>query len=385
MYDPSIADQVDQALVGQDPDGDLVEELAQDFAHYLAESQASEAGGDPRPPEGGEPAGGSPAQRADRGIASEDAHAVARAFRPAAAASDASEGANQAREPGPREQTSGKIDWGALSRGTGGHRSTYNERSGLVTYKTSDTQLLISRDESRFKRLKHAVITSARLLQEQVQEWSRGGFRYKPALVTLTYRPGEEWTPGDVVSFMKSVRAYLARRKIKALYTWVAEIQQQRAETRPWDMVLHYHVMIWLPRGVTLPKPDKRGWWKHGSTKIEWARNAVSYLAKYASKGGCFERVPSGARMSGCGGLEQKRRQERSWWVAPRWVREKWGVEHRPMRAVGGGWLSRLSGEIIRSAWRFAGVMCNGRVIHLRKIESDWAALATLRRGLATE
>lgn len=363
MYDPNIAPEGDQARVGQDPGESLVEELAQDFIQYLAAAQESAAGGDPRRPDGGQPAGGSPAQRADRGVASEDAYAVARAFRPATAASEASEGATS-------------------SHGTAGHHSTRAQYPGLVTYTTSDTLVQISRDESRVKRLRHAVITSARLLQEQVEEWSRGGFRYKAALVTLTYRPREEWTPGDVVSFIKSVRAYLARRKIKALYVWVAEIQQQRAEARSWDMVLHYHVMIWLPRGVTVPKPDKRGWWKHGSTKIEWARNAVGYLAKYASKGGCFERVPSGARMSGCGGLEQKRRQERSWWVAPRWVRDKWGIEHRPVRAVGGGWLSRLSGEIIRSAWRFAGVMCNGKVICLRNIEPEWTASPGLMRGV---
>lgn len=347
MYDPSIVAEAGQAFVGEDPGEDLVEELAQDFVQYLAESEGSGAGGDPRPPEGGELAGGFPAQRADQGAASKDAPAGARAFRPATAASDASERANQARESRPGEQTTGKVDGATWSRETG------DEGSGLVLYKTS---LTLVRDEVRLKRMKHGVTTSARLIEEEMVELRRGGFRWKAVFLTLTYRPGETWSPKDIAECIQRVRVYLGRRGIRCVYVWVAEIQERRAEARPGETALHYHVMFWLPRGISLPMPDKRGWWTHGSTRIEWAQKPVGYLTKYASKGGLLDYVPSGARLSGFGGLSKGRRTERAWWMLPSYIREKWGQEHRPCRATGGGWLSRLTGEVMESAWRLVAV-----------------------------
>jgi len=116
---------------------------------------------------------------------------------------------------------------------------------------------------------------------------------------------------------------------------------------------IHYHVVVWLPKGLTLPKPDKQGWWRHGMTNIEWARRAVGYVAKYASKGQDIrgDQLPAGARIHGCGGHEVEERQERSWWALPGWLRELWGMEHSAKRCSG-GWVSRLTGEVVRSPWR---------------------------------
>jgi hypothetical protein len=48
-------------------------------------------------------------------------------------------------------------------------------------------------------------------------------------------------------------------------------------------------------------------------TKIDAARNALGYLVNYTKKGrGSLVRAPKGARISGCGGLEQAERQKKA-------------------------------------------------------------------------
>ena len=189
--------------------------------------------------------------------------------------------------------------------------------------------------------MKRGVLTSGRLLHE---ETTRGGFRFRVAMLTLTYRPDVSWDARHVTQCIKRIRAYLRRRGHACRYVWVLE---NTKAGKP-----HYHVLLWLPRGLTLPKPDKRGWWPHGLTRIEWARNAIGYLAKYASKGSGGHPFPKGARLHGSGGLSASARAERAWWLAPSWVREHFSLEMRPARAPGGGWISRVTGEWLPSPWR---------------------------------
>lgn len=209
---------------------------------------------------------------------------------------------------------------------------------GLVPTKTSVT---LVRQEARLKRMKRSVLTSARLMQEEATDH---GWRFRVAMLTLTYRPEAQWSARHITGLVKALRAYLDRRKVRARYVWVLELTQAG---KP-----HYHLLIWLPRGMSLPKPDKRGWWPHGLTRIEWARSAVGYLAKYASKGTDGYAFPKGARLCGVGGLSLRSRLEKAWWLAPSWVREAFSIEERPVRAPGGGWVSRISGDWLPSPWR---------------------------------
>ncbi len=140
--------------------------------------------------------------------------------------------------------------------------------------------------------MRYGVLTAGRLLRDEVRP---GGFRYKWAMVTATYRPEAEWDAKHVTRLINNIRDYLRRRGHPMRYIWVLELQKRGAP--------HYHLMIELPAGLTLPKPDKRGWWAHGSTRIEWARHVLGYLAKYISKGTADDEFPKGARISGCGGL----------------------------------------------------------------------------------
>lgn len=226
---------------------------------------------------------------------------------------------------------------------------------GLVSSETSDTRsgeraraleenpegITVYRHDARLKRMQRSVRTAAELHRDETRA---GGFRCRAAMVTLTYAPEIDWQARHVSAFVKAVRQYLARRGFACRFVWVLELTKAG---RP-----HYHALFWLPRGLTLPKPDRRGWWPHGSTRIEWARSPVGYLCKYASKGCAAGDLPKGARLCGLGGLSVAGRRLRSWRLCPAWVREVFAVEDRPIRAPGGGWLSRLSGDFEPARWR---------------------------------
>ena len=161
------------------------------------------------------------------------------------------------------------------------------------------------------------------------------GPEHVPLMVTLTYAgTNADWRPEHVSKFIKHCREWLKRRDVRFRYVWVAELQKRG--------VIHYHVAIWLPAGVNLPKPDQAGWWPHGMTRIETARAAVPYLMKYLSKGGTADRyrLPRSARSYGGGGLEATMRLARRWLGLPSFVRARADVAQSAgwKRAVGGGW-----------------------------------------------
>jgi len=129
-------------------------------------------------------------------------------------------------------------------------------------------------------------------------------------------------------------------------FVWVQEFTKKG---RP-----HYHMLLWLPLGLTLPKPDKQRWWPFGMTKIEWARNAIGYIAKYASKGDSLAQPAKGARMHGNGGLDGDALLEQRWWKLPTWLRGSVALEDRVRRAAprsGGGFVHPGTGEVYRSPW----------------------------------
>jgi hypothetical protein len=114
--------------------------------------------------------------------------------------------------------------------------------------------------------------------------------------------------------------------------------------------VPHYHLLIWLPRGISLPKPDKRGWWPHGLTRIEWARNAVGYLVKYASKAEKASAFPKGARLFGVRGLAEDADRHRHYMRAF-WLKERVSLGDRVQRLKDGWYLNVTTGELLRSPY----------------------------------
>jgi hypothetical protein len=234
---------------------------------------------------------------------------------------------------------------------------------GLVSFSTSDKRLslpgfdesprhLVALDphRSRLKRMRSSVLTAANLIRARL---GGSGRRWKVAMLHLTYADEDEFSPDQISRLMKHIREWSRRRRLPALpYVWVLERGERRGR-------LHYHVLVWLPKGVTLPKPDKQGWWPWGSTRIEWARDAVGYLAKYLSKGSAEDGrafFPKGSRSHGKGGLDAVERSKCAWWRAPRWVKDAWpDWQDEPRPAKGGGWMSRALGDWRPSPWRLVG------------------------------
>jgi hypothetical protein len=188
---------------------------------------------------------------------------------------------------------------------------------------------------ARWMRLKQGLLTAARLFSES--------FTWRCTFITLTYREDVAWEANQIRYFSKRLREWCLARRVAVRALWCLETTKRG---RP-----HYHVLVFLPRALSLPKPDKAGWWRLGSTKIETARNPVGYMVGYLAKGGqtCFT-APKGARIYGASGLDADQRQEKSWWMKPRWVRDVFAPADRPQK-VRGGYLSRLTGEFLKSPW----------------------------------
>ncbi len=186
--------------------------------------------------------------------------------------------------------------------------------------------------------MKCRVLTGARLHVSQVERW-------RVAFITLTYAPDCIWDKRHISDCLRCMRRWAkSQGELQLRYVWVAEMQRRG--------VIHYHLMVWLPDHVRLPFADKIGWWPHGMTNTEWARDAVGYVAKYASKGDSGPRLPKGARMYGVGGLTGLALDEARWWALPSWLREVItpGTRLRPNR--GGGWADQGTGELYKSPWR---------------------------------
>ena len=253
-----------------------------------------------------------------------------------------------------------------------------SEATGLVSILTSDTDYKLQLpcpEYLRLKRLQKSVRESALVIQEVLQN---ARVKYKAHMVTLTYRDDVDWSPRQVSNYLKCVREWARRKGIFLHYVWVLELTKRG---RP-----HYHVLFWLPRGISMPKADKQGWWRHGMTNTVPARSPVGYLCKYTSKGIDFDswgKLPRGGRLYGHGGFTPSMRITRVWRVAPSWVRELIDAIDG-VKKVGCYWVNRVSGMGIRSPFvfnfndrtlRFKGFDAPIHIDDIEKVkkdDSDW-------------
>jgi len=216
--------------------------------------------------------------------------------------------------------------------------------------------------ESRLRRLRFTVCRTATLLQEETRSKK---LRRKVAMLGVTYRPGAEWAPGHIGALRRNIQQWARNRGLGPIpFIWVAELQKRGA--------VHYHAAIWLPAGVTLPMPDKRGWWPHGSSSIKWARFAPGYLAKYISKveskEACF---PKGLRLYGVAGVAQAINDQVRFEKLPSWAKQSGAeLQHDVRRApAGGGLVARATGEWRPSPFRVLFAVPGG--VRLRVLFDD--------------
>lgn len=194
------------------------------------------------------------------------------------------------------------------------------------------------KQRTRLARMRRSVGFTARAIQATAHEQGmRHGY---VAMVTLTYREGEEWKPRHIKRAIDFARDWHKSQGIPMRYVWVGELQTRGA--------LHYHLAFWMPHGYVQPKWDEAGWWPHGMSRGETARDAVAYLLKYLSKGTDTSQLPKGARMHGAGGVDHVLRRARRWLGLPSWVQARSDILDGWQRATGGGWATP-DGHVIPS------------------------------------
>lgn len=251
---------------------------------------------------------------------------------------------------------------------------------GLVNNETSVTQgnhgvirrrprdrVEIHREAQRIKRMKTSVGHAARLLHFDAHT-ERHAQRWNKKFITLTYADADGWEAGHIAAFRMAMAKWCQRRGVRLRFVWVAELQERGA--------LHYHVIVWLPKGKYLPHADACGWWPHGSTNIVTAQSPIGYITKYASKTTPAQArgYPKGARMCGHGGLTTEGRRHLRYWHAPFWVRDALGGR-ADIRKTVGGYFDRLTGEFLPSPWRVE-ICANGQVFAYRIDQQQTVELA---------
>lgn len=109
-------------------------------------------------------------------------------------------------------------------------------------------------------------------------------------MVTLTYKNKDDYQAGHIGSYLAKLKGILDKRLIA--WAWVAELQKRGA--------MHYHLLLVVPEGTLIEKPDESGQWQWGMSKVEIARTPY-YLAKYSGKGEQkdLSKFPRGARLYG--------------------------------------------------------------------------------------
>lgn len=193
----------------------------------------------------------------------------------------------------------------------------------------------------RCRRLRRTITEAARL-HERHTEWDSqrlGRSAYRKTFITLTYRDVRGWNRCHISRFVRLMRQWFGRRGHACRFVWVAELQKRGA--------LHYHLVVWVPRRLRLPRPDVCGWWSHGSSKIETARNPIGYLVKYATKTtpDTLKRLPKGVRLHGNGGHDPQARVSLREKLMPAWIHDH--HDHRRLahyeaeQAAHEGWLLR--------------------------------------------
>lgn len=225
------------------------------------------------------------------------------------------------------------------------------EAAGLDPSETSASNtpgFFVDARAMKVKRARYATLTAARLHKLERPTWSA-------TFIGFTYRPGCDYGPRDISNMIDCLRIWCEKHAIECRYLWVAEMQKRG--------VIHYHMIVFHPKALQFPKPDKQGWWPHGSTsRSTGIRHAVAYMAKYMSKGDAAS-FPKGARTYGCGGLQGTAKLEMRWWKLPTWVREQVEPVDRAKRVLG-GFLVPDSGELLPSPWE---VSFKGGLVYVQR------------------
>lgn len=158
--------------------------------------------------------------------------------------------------------------------------------------------------------------------------------------LTLTYRESADFLPKHISSFLDRLRRALKRMGYSLLYAWVLE----RASR------LHYHLVLWLPRGYRLDAAQLTRWWPWGSNWVEACRS-IGAWGRYLVKFECMASLPKGARIYGFGGLDEVGRLATSRSTLPLWLLKFLPPGRSAYRHPKCGWVDRTTGENYHSPY----------------------------------
>lgn len=163
---------------------------------------------------------------------------------------------------------------------------------------------------------------------------------------TLTYRPGVDWEPYHISSYVDDLYQWAKRHEVTLHMVWVAEMQERGA--------VHYHYALWVPRHLTVPMPDKQGWWTHGLTNVQYVKKSIyKYLSKYMTKPDDAAR-PKGLRSYGFVGLDEKNKNFLRVWSCPEWLK-RYIFEHAVIKKIGRYWLDLTEKKMYLGPFRCYG------------------------------
>ncbi len=160
--------------------------------------------------------------------------------------------------------------------------------------------------------------------------------------MTLTFKNNSDYSSQCLRAFTEKARRWLKRRGHTFTYVWVLE----RANR------LHYHLMVWLPRGIKLDHAQLASWWPWGSTWAEACKSVRDwglYIAKFNSE----KAFCKNTRLYGHGGFDAAAKFSVLRAYLPIWLQKLLPNSERATRARGGGWVNQNTGEIYSSPYRW--------------------------------
>ena len=160
--------------------------------------------------------------------------------------------------------------------------------------------------------------------------------------LTLNYDQASAFCKQDVSKFISALRMKLRRQGHTLPYVWVLEQA---------PLNLHFHLMLWLPRGFSLGFAELSRLWKCGSTWVA-STQVVKAWCKYISKCETKENLPVGARMYGVGGLDAEGKNSVARSALPRWLLALISSIAVPRRCCG-GWVLHETGEFFSSPFEW--------------------------------
>ncbi|WP_456264896.1 rolling circle replication-associated protein [Paraburkholderia madseniana] len=204
---------------------------------------------------------------------------------------------------------------------------------------TSATPAIRKRKNAARKKLKCIIKEQRRYAKEA---------NLRAVALTLSFGCDADFSAKHVSRFLDQVRRSLKGRDHCVPYAWVLE----RASR------LHYHLILWLPRGHALEKGKLARWWPWGSTWVA-ACESVKAWGRYICKFDSIAKLPKRARLFGCGGLDCEGQVAVARATLPQWLQALLPRDHRARRLTGEGWVDLETGQLHHSpyVWTPWGMM----------------------------